>query len=82
MVFDESASNNIAITDQKRDEILKIVSDRLGTSTESIMKSMWSDLEENTIIRYSSPDPLTLLFHYNVSLIQTLFLTASGLKLK
>ena len=83
MVFDESASNNIAITDQKRDEILKIVSDRLGTSTESIIKSMWSDLEENTIIYgYSSPDPLTLLFHYNVSLIQTLLFNCLRIEIK
>jgi predicted nuclease of restriction endonuclease-like RecB superfamily len=83
LVFDESASNNIATTDHKRNEILKTVSDKLETSTETIVKLMWSDLEENTIIsRYSSPDPLTLLVHYNVSLIQTLLFNCLRIVIK
>ena len=58
------------------------MSDRLETS-ESIIKSMWSDLEENTIIySYSSPNPLTLLFHYNVSLIQTLLFNCLRIEIK
>jgi len=83
MVFDESASNNIATTDHKRNEILKTVSDKLETSTETITNLMWSDLEENTIIyNYSSPDPLTLLVHYNVSLIQTLLFNCLRIEIK
>lgn len=83
MVFDESASNNIATTEHKRNEILKAVSDKLETSTETIVKLMWSDLEENTIIsNYSSPDPLTLLVHYNVSLIQTLLFNCLRIEIK
>jgi predicted nuclease of restriction endonuclease-like RecB superfamily len=83
MVFDESASNNIATTDHKRNEILKTVSDKLETSTETIVKLMWSDLEENTIISiYSPPDPLTLLVHYNVSLIQTLLFNCLRIEIK
>ncbi|MBA3750140.1 MAG: DUF790 family protein [Nitrosopumilus sp.] len=73
MIFDESALNNIAITEDKRKEILKRVSDKLETNIETTIKLMWSDLEENTIINgYNSLEPLTLLSLYNLSLIQTL----------
>ena len=83
MVFDESASSNIATTDHKRNEILKTVSSKLETNIETITKLMWSDLEENTIIyNYSSPDPLTLLVHYNVSLIQTLLFNCLRIEIK
>lgn len=70
IVFEESALNNIAVTEDKRFNILNTVSEKLDTNIQTIIKLMWSDLEENTIIyNYSSPDPQTLLLFYNISLI-------------
>jgi len=83
MVFEESALGNIATTEGKRKEIIETVSNKLEIDTETILKLMWSDLEENTIIySFNSPDPLVLLFQYNISLIQTLLFNCLKIEIK
>ena len=83
MVFQESALNNIAVTDNKRYEILNKVSCKLNTDIETIIMLMWSDLEENTTIyNYYSLDPKLLLLYYNISLIQTLLFNCLRIEIK
>jgi uncharacterized protein len=83
MVFQESALNNIAVTDNKRYEILNKVSCKLNTDIETIIILMWSDLEENTTIyNYYSLDPKLLLLYYNISLIQTLLFNCLRIEIK
>jgi predicted nuclease of restriction endonuclease-like RecB superfamily len=83
MVFQESALNNIAVTDNKRYEILNRVSCKLNTDIETIRILMWSDLEENTTIyNYYSLDPKLLLLYYNISLIQTLLFNCLRIEIK
>ena len=83
MVFQESALNNIAVTDNKRYEILNKVSYKLNTDIETIRMLMWSDLEENTTIyNYYSLDPKLLLLYYNISLIQTLLFNCLRIEIK
>lgn len=83
IVFEESALNNIAVTEYKRFNILNTVSEKLDTNIQTIIKLMWSDLEENTIIyNYSSPNPQTLLLFYNISLIQTLLFNCLRIEIK
>ena len=83
MVFQESALNNIAVTDNKRYEILNKVSCKLNTDIETIRMLMWSDLEENTTIyNYYSLDPKLLLLYYNISLIQTLLFNCLRIEIK
>lgn len=83
IVFEESALNNIAVTEDKRFDILNTVSEKLDTNIQTIIKLMWSDLEENSIIyNYSSPEPQTLLLFYNISLIQTLLFNCLRIKIK
>ena len=83
MVFQESALNNIAVTDNKRYEILNKVSCKLNTDIETIRILMWSDLEENTTIyNYYSLDPKLLLLYYNISLIQTLLFNCLRIEIK
>ena len=83
MVFEESASNNIAITENKRKQFIDLVSDKLEMDSETTLKLMWSDLEENTIIySFDPPDPLILLFQYNISLVQTLLFNCLRLEIK
>lgn len=72
-VFDESASQNIAVSEQTRKTILEKISSKLGISNEMLSKVMWSDLDENMIIDTFGPISVDkLLLFYNVSLIQTL----------
>ncbi len=83
MVFQESALNNIAVTDNKRYEILNKVSFKLNTNMETIRMLMWSDLEENTTIyNYNHLDPKLLLLYYNISLIQTLLFNCLRIEIK
>ncbi len=83
MIFQESALNGIAITTDKRNRILENISNRVGTNIETIIRAMWSDLEENTIIdRYSYPDPQIILHQYNISLIQTLLFNCIKIEIK
>jgi uncharacterized protein len=72
-VFDESARQNIAVSEQTRKSILEKISNKLGISNEMLSKVMWSDLDENMIMDTFVPISVgKLLFFYNVSLIQTL----------
>jgi uncharacterized protein len=82
-IFQESALNNIAVDEDKRFKILEKVSNELNTNIKTIIKLMWADLEENTIInKYSSPDPQLLLLYYNISLIQTLLFNCLRIEIK
>lgn len=83
MVFQESAKNNVAITEENRAKILMEVSSRLNIDVETIKQLMWSDLEENTIIsNYYPIDPKSLLFYYNISLIQTLLFSCLRMEIR
>jgi predicted nuclease of restriction endonuclease-like RecB superfamily len=83
LVFQESAKNNVAISDKKRNMVLNKISNKLDTDAKTIEKIMWSDLEENTVLYdYSPIDPRELLFNYNVSLIQTLLFNCLRLEIK
>ncbi len=72
-VFDQSARQNIALSDQTRELILEKISDKLRISNEMLSKVMWSDLDENMIMDTFLPiNAEKLLLFYNISLIQTL----------
>lgn len=83
MVFEESALCNFATTESKRNEIIGAVSNKLEIDTGTTLRLMWSDLEENTVIySFNPPDPLILLFQYNISLIQTLLFNCLKIEIK
>jgi predicted nuclease of restriction endonuclease-like RecB superfamily len=83
LIFQESAKNNIAISEEKRNMILKEISNKLDKDVKIIEKIMWSDLEENTILEdYYPIDAKELLFNYNVSLIQTLLFNCLRIEIK
>ena len=83
LIFQESAKNNIAISVEKRNMILKEISNKLDKDVKIIEKIMWSDLEENTILDdYYPIDARELLFNYNVSLIQTLLFNCLRIEIK
>ena len=81
-VFDESASQNIAVSEQTRKTILEKISSKLGISNEMLSKVMWSDLDENMIIDTYEPISVNkLLLFYNVSLIQTLLFSCLKIRI-
>src|SRR3954454_502370 len=83
LIFQESAKNNIAISEKKRNMILKEISNKLDKDVKIIEKIMWSDLEENTILEdYYPIDARELLFNYNVSLVQTLLFNCLRIEIK
>ena len=83
LIFQDSAKNNIAISEEKRNTILKEISNKLDKDIKTIEKIMWSDLEENTILDdYYPIDPRELLFNYNISIIQTLLFNCLRMEIK
>jgi uncharacterized protein len=81
-VFDESARQNIAVSEQTRKSILEKMSNKLGISNETLSKVMWSDLDENMIIDTFVPISVErLLLSYNVSLIQTLLFSCLKIRI-
>ena len=83
LIFQDSAKNNIAISEEKRNMILKEISNKLDKDIKTIEKIMWSDLEENTILDdYYPIDPRELLFNYNISIIQTLLFNCLRMEIK
>ena len=83
LIFQESAKNNIAVSEEKRNMILKEISTKLEIDIKMLEKTMWSDLEENTILDdYYPIYPKELLFIYNVSLIQTLLFNCLRIEIK
>ena len=81
-VFDESARQNIAVSEQTRKSILEKMSNKLGISNETLSKVMWSDLDENMIIGTFVPISVErLLLSYNVSLIQTLLFSCLKIRI-
>ena len=81
-VFDESARQNIAVSEQTRKSVLEKISIKLGISNEMLSRVMWSDLDENMIIDTFVPISVEkLLLFYNVSLIQTLLFSCLKIRI-
>ncbi len=84
-VFEEASRARVA-TQEERNEVLCRVSAKQGVSTETLEKTLYSDIEEELVLKRFEPlDPESLLRHYNLSLTQTLLFkslrvefTASG----
>lgn len=82
IVFDESASKGIAINENRRKVLLENISDNLKTSPDMLSKMMWSDQDENSVIKVFVPiTEVKLLLMYNISLIQTLLFGCLKMKL-
>ncbi len=71
-VFEE-ASKRRTVGVQERKKVIEDVSLRLKISPEALEKSLWSDIEEELILRkFERIDPPSLIKRYNLSLAQTL----------
>ena len=75
-VFEE-ASRRRATTPEERSGVLRTISGKLGVSQEALERTLYSDIEEELILKEFKPlDPDPLLKRYNLSLTQTLLFKA------
>ena len=80
-LFEESSKNGLALTEQQREKIVKNVAQQSHLTSEEIQTAMWSDQEENLILReFCELSPEELLFWYNLSLTQTLLFRCTSLE--
>jgi len=75
-VFRE-ASRARASSEEEREKVLREVSTELGTSAEALERTLFSDVDDELILRGFEPlNPQTLLKRYNFSVTQTLLFKA------
>ena len=80
-LFEESSKRGFALTDAERSEIMDAVASRLGLSRQDMAAEMWSDLEENMILKqFCKITPEQLMAWYNLSLMQTLLFNCTKLE--
>jgi predicted nuclease of restriction endonuclease-like RecB superfamily len=80
-IFEESSKRGFALTELERREIAYSVASKLHLSSSDVMlKAMWSDLDDNLILDYfDAIDPEALVGWYNLSLMQTLLFNCTKL---
>src|SRR5215210_7226535 len=80
-VFEESSKRGFALTELERREIAESVASRLSLSShDTVLKAMWSDLDDNLILdHFDSIEPEALVGWYNLSLMQTLLFNCTKL---
>jgi len=72
LVFSE-ASRQEFTDESRREKVLKMVSSKVGVQVEELEKALWSDIDENLLLRRFEPiDSSDLLKKYNIALTQTL----------
>ena len=73
MTLFKEASRTKVITVEEREKLIHGVANKMGVSTESLEKAIYSDIQDELILKsFKSLSPKSLLHDYNVALIQTL----------
>src|SRR5919109_4217718 len=80
-IFEESSKRGFALTELERREIADSVASKLHlSSTDAVLKAMWSDSEDNLILEhFHTIEPEALIGWYNLSLMQTLLFNCTKL---
>ena len=80
-VFEESSKRGFALTELERWEIADTVASKFRLpSHDVVLKTMWSDLDDNLIIEhFDTIGPEALVGWYNLSLMQTLLFNCTKL---
>ncbi len=81
LLWEESSRRGHALTESRREEIISAIASKTKVSPTSIIQSIWSDLDENTILElFDSVGSEELLGWYDLSLLQTLLFTCTRLE--
>ncbi len=80
-VFEESSKRGFALTELERREIADTVASKFHLpSPDVVLKTMWSDLDDNLILEhFDKIGPEALVGWYNLSLMQTLLFNCTKL---
>jgi len=80
-LFEESARREIALNIDKRNEIIRTVSSRLGIDQDLVQDLIWNDLDENFRLQsFLGLEPTALAAWYNLALVQTLLFSCNHLE--
>lgn len=83
MALFKEASRAKVITIEERERLIHGVADKMAISTESLEKAIFSDIQDELILKsFKSLSPQSLLHNYNVALTQTLLLKSLRLEFK
>jgi uncharacterized protein len=81
LLWEESSIRGFALTESRHEEILNAIASKTKLSSTSVLQSIWSDLDENTVLEFfDSVAPEELLGWYDLSLLQTLLFTCTRLE--
>jgi predicted nuclease of restriction endonuclease-like RecB superfamily len=80
-IFEESSRRGFALTELERQEIASTVASKFHLpSHDIVLRSMWSDLDDNLILEhFDTIGPEDLVGWYNLSLMQTLLFNCTKL---
>ncbi len=82
-VFSAAARMYPVITPEARDAAIREAAGSLGVSASSLEQAMHADLENELVLQsFRPPEPENLVYHYNLSLAQTLLFKATQLKFR
>jgi predicted nuclease of restriction endonuclease-like RecB superfamily len=76
-VFKLATASGLATTREIRTDIIQRAANELSVPVEDLEKSLWSDFDENLVLKEFSPlDSWTLIRYYNFALTQTMLFKA------
>jgi uncharacterized protein len=80
-LYEESAKRHLALSIDKRDEILQTVASRLGMDRDLLDELVWNDLDENLQLQsFFHLEPTDLIAWYNLAVVQTLLFSCTNLE--
>ena len=80
-LYEASAKRQLALSIDKRDEILQTVASQLGVDRDLLEELIWNDLDENLQLQsFSHVQPADLIAWYNLALVQTLLFSCTNLE--
>ena len=80
-LYEESAKHQLALSIDKRDEILQTVASRLGMDRDLLDGLVWNDLDENLELQsFFRLEATDLIAWYNLAVVQTLLFSCTNLE--
>ncbi len=80
-LFEESAKRELALSTDKRNQIVQSIASRLGIDHDSLQKLIWNDLDENYRLQsFSGLQPTDLVAWYNLAVVQSLLFSCNNLE--
>ena len=80
-LFEESSKQGLALSNAKRQDIIRLIANQMHLSSGEVETMMWSDIDDNLVLtQFDSINPKDLILWYNLSLAQTLLFKCTRLE--